>query len=197
MSAFPWNNENVEQQRARVQYAESLKAQMNQRQEAAALKKQQEREAERLDDLRVEREAAVFQAQAQQEIQAQRDREARVAQREALAREQFTSMQQNSREEKLAAFQRAREAQLNQEQSGEQAARAPPGGKASIHLGDDGTAHEPLPSSRRSAAVLSQARLEAEAGLARAAASGVMRPDQEADSQAAAIRRRHEGSSVF
>ena len=43
----------------------------------------------------------------------------------------------------------------------------------------------------------SAAREEMEAGLARAAASGNMRPDQEADNQAAAIRKRNQGSSVF
>ena len=43
----------------------------------------------------------------------------------------------------------------------------------------------------------SEARAEAEAGLARAAASGAMRPDQQADFQALEIKKKAMGSSIW
>jgi len=199
MSAFPWtNSENESQQSAREQYAAALKAQVNERSAKVQQKKQLERDADRLDDERVERESAVFRAQAQAEIQAQRDRESLVARREAFAKQQYAQSQQQSREDKVEAYQRTLETSVQEPIALSAGQRAPPGGATSIMLGGDSSVGQasaaPL---RRSAAQMSAAREEAEAGLARAAANGNMRPDQEADSQAAAIRRRQQGSSIF
>jgi len=93
----------------RSEYAAALKAQVDQRAHAKANYKVAQLEADRADDLRVERESAKFRADAEGEIQAQRDREALVARREAMAMARFQS-QQPSREQKVEAYQQQLEA---------------------------------------------------------------------------------------
>ena len=165
----------------RTAYVDGLAEQVSARKAQAQLKKQQDIQANRQDDLRVEREAAVFRQQAEAEIAAQRAREALVARREAFAQQQYATSQQQSRADKVEAYQRTLEAQSH----------------ANGILGGDGWGKSQLGQHKQTAAMKSAAREEMEAGLARAAASGTMRPDQEADNQAAAIRKRNQGSSVF
>ena len=87
----------------RSSYAGSIKEQVDQRAAAKAQYKLDQLEADRLDDLRVERESAQYRAEAQGEINAQRQRESLVAQREAQAMARFQGEQ--SREKKVEAYQ--------------------------------------------------------------------------------------------
>lgn len=186
MSTFPWQaDENMAAQTAKAEYTRSLKEQVEQRQDAARARKQAQLQADRADDQRVMRESAHFAAQAQSEIQAQRDREALVARREAHAAAQYAqqSAVTMTREQKIQEYQLARAA----------------GEQQSNLFGGDGSgapgARAPQRTVKGLKVVQSEAHAEAEAGLARAAASGEMRPDQQADQQAADIRRRAQGSS--
>jgi len=170
--------ENQDQQRQ--QYAASLKAQVSERAEVARARKQAQIEADKEDDARVARESQMFAEQAAAEVQAQRDREALVARREAFAAQQYAQSDVMTREQKIEQYQRARSAKEEQSEL----------------FGDDG--HGAVRGCQRNIKGLrtaSTSQVEAEAGLARAAASGEMRPDQQADAQAAAIRRRAQGSS--
>ena len=214
MSAFPWNNENAEQQTARAQYAASLKAQVDQRAASKMQAKQQAKAADLEDDARVLRESAAFAAQAQAEVQAQRDREALVARREADAAARYAADNTQTREQKVAAFQAARQASEAQNHlfghdGGDEIARQPAAPKrehahplyqqSSVPWATEATpAPVPKTNAHVSAAPFathSESRAEQEAGLARAAASGASRPDQQADSQAAAIKARARGQS--
>ena len=127
---FPWENapthsrgraighENVNASNVRSpqnEYAAALKAQVDQRAHAKAEAKRAQAEAERLDDLRIERESAQHRAEVNREIQAQRDREALVRQREAEALARYNQAAQPTREQKVEAYQMQLEAQAAQQ----------------------------------------------------------------------------------
>ena len=108
--AAPIGHENVNASNVRSpqnEYAAALKAQVDQRAHAKAEAKRAQAEAERLDDLRIERESAQYRAEVNREIQAQRDREALVRQREAEALARYNQAAQPTREQKVAPKSRA------------------------------------------------------------------------------------------
>ena len=187
MASFPWTHDESENMAQQKQaYAASLKQQVEERQAAHARKKAAQLAADLADDARVTREQAFFAAQAAAEVQAQRDREALVARREEFAAKNYANLQtaphELTRDEKIADYQRRRAASEQQ----------------SDLFGDDGCGA--APALQRNAKGLRrplgpQERAQSEAHLAAAASAGPIRPDQQADLQAAAIKRRAQGSS--
>mmetsp|Transcript_2781 Transcript_2781/g.7765 ORF Transcript_2781/g.7765 Transcript_2781/m.7765 type:complete len:127 (-) Transcript_2781:226-606(-) len=123
----------------------------------------------------------MFAEQAAGEVQAQREREALVARREAYAAQQLAQ----------------RDATLTREQKIEQYVQRRAGTEEQSDLfGCDGSGSARGPMrNHKGLKNISTSQAEAEAGLTRAAASGTMRVDQQADAEAAAIRRRAQGST--
>ena len=145
---FSWQgNENTSAQQAKQAYAASLKEQVDQRQSAAQRRKQEQLEADRLDDERVVRESAVYAAQAQGEIQAQRDREAMVARREAHAAQMHAQASRpQTRDEKVEAYQRSQESNDTWTAANRQ---QPAAMRSQIQFGDDGGFSAPPPQRQR------------------------------------------------
>ena len=211
MSAFPWESaENDDMQRQRSEYAASLKANVEQRQQAMRDAKEERKRADLADDAKIARESEAaaqsargaydpcnYYTRAQRnkhpavcpcpsgELDRQRAREALVARREAFGAQQRDAQEESSREAKIDAYQRTLV-------GGTSAC-------SSLQLGGDGLAEPTYQRSARGLApvVQSSAHAEAEAGLARAAASGDMRPDQQADFKAAEIKKRAQGGGLW